>query len=269
MRRDIRGGALGFSVVRRIRLNLASNLQVEFVDRDSALRRIEYWAGRGMSVVQVVHGLEGCGKTAWLLQSVELLRDLGFEVIYVNPINRLAIAETGVAGLRDEFMKLIEEAINQNALTRIAWIAYNIAYDLIKATRGKVAIIVDDAFQVIGVRESTLYVKALLNLIEYPPEMYERIVAIAATSEGVSRREIGRHRWADLLAMWNMSREGFRQLYEQIPGNKPDFNEVWRITGGNPKLLGRLYEVNWDVDRLITGLIEERGVDAFNSFTEQ
>ncbi|MGC9227765.1 ATP-binding protein, partial [Caldivirga sp.] len=179
--------------MRRIRLNLASNLQVEFVDRDSALRRIEYWARRGMSAVQVVYGPEGCGKTAWLLQSVELLRELGFEVIYVNPINREFVAEVGIMNLRDRFIELVKDALAQNALGRLAWLAFDMARELIGATRGRIAIIVDDAFQVIGIKESALYVKALLNLIEYPPEHYERIVTIVTTSEGVSRREIGRH----------------------------------------------------------------------------
>ncbi len=38
--------------MRRIRLNLAPDLQVGFTDREQALRLIEYWAGRGMGVVQ-------------------------------------------------------------------------------------------------------------------------------------------------------------------------------------------------------------------------
>ncbi len=98
-----------------------------------------------------------------------MLKDHGFEVIYVNPINRLTFAEVSIDRLREEFFRLIKEAIAQSALARVAWIAYNVAYELIKATRGKIAVIVDDAFQVIGVKESALYVKALLNLIEYPP----------------------------------------------------------------------------------------------------
>ncbi len=98
--------------------------------------------------------------------------------------------------------------------------------DIIKLTRGRVAIIVDDTFQVIGVKESALYVKALLNLIEYPPESYARMVAIVSTGEGMSLREIGRHLWSDTIPMWNMAKEGFRQLYEQIPGRKPDLEEL-------------------------------------------
>ncbi len=116
---------------------------------------------------------------------------------------------------------MVKDALAQNALGRLAWLAFDLAKELIRVTRGgKIAVIVDDAFQVIGVKESALYVKALLNLIEYPPEHYERIVTIAATSEGVSLREIGRHRWAWSTPMWNMTREGFKQLYEQLPGDK-------------------------------------------------
>ncbi|WP_367834468.1 ATP-binding protein [Vulcanisaeta sp. JCM 16159] len=140
----------------------------------------------------------------------------------------------------------------------MAWLALDMAKELIKATRGKIAVIVDDAFQILGVKESAIYVKALLNLIEYPPESYERIVTIAATSEGISKYEIGRHRWAYIDVMWNMPRGGFEQLYGQISGDKPLFEDVWRITGGNPKALGQLYEANWSIDSVVDRIINER-----------
>ncbi|WP_052885867.1 ATP-binding protein [Vulcanisaeta distributa] len=248
----------------RVRLGFA-NLTIEFVDRDLALKLIDEWAEKSTFPVQVIYGPEGCGKTAWLLQSIELLKDHGFEVVYVNPINRLAFAEVSINSLREEFFKLVKEAIAQSALARIAWIAYNVVYDVIKATRGKVAVIVDDAFQVIGVKESALYVKALLNLIEYPPEHYEKIVTIAATSEGVSRYEIGRHRWASIRIMWNMPKEGFRQLYEQLPGGKPPFEEVWRITGGNPAMLESLYRVGWSAERVLREIIARKNLHTFTS----
>jgi len=52
------------------------------------------------------------------------------------------------------------------------------------------------------------------------------VIAVAATSEGVSRGEIGRHRWAYLDAMRNMPREGLKQLFDQIPGGKPGFEDA-------------------------------------------
>ena len=250
--------------MRRIRLNFA-NLQISFADRDSALKRVEEWVDGGTYPVQVVYGPEGCGKTAWLLQSVELLRELGFDVIYVNPLNKLIMAEFSIEDLRDRFLRLVEESIRQNALAKIAWIAYDIAYELIKATRGKVAIIVDDVFQVIGIKESAMYVKALLNLIEYPPEHYERIITIAATSESSSKSEIGRHRWANLLTMWNMTKEGFKQLYEQLPGEKPGFEEVWEITGGNPWVLESLHRLRWNVEELLKEITTRKNLDIFIS----
>jgi len=59
--------------------------------------------------------------------------------------------------------------------------------------RKRIALLVDEVFQAIGLERAEMYVKSLLNLIEYPPEQYERIVIIVAASEGFSRWRIGRH----------------------------------------------------------------------------
>jgi hypothetical protein len=56
--------------------------------------------------------------------------------------------------------------------------------------------------------------------------------------------------------MWNMPRGGFEELYEKLPSPKPGFEEAWRLTGGNPEMLARLYEANWDVDAIVAKLIK-------------
>ena len=82
---------------------------------------------------------------------------------------------------------------------------------------------------------------------------------MVVTSEGVTRREIGRHRWAYLTPMWNLPKEGFRQLYDQTPGEKPPFEEVWRATGGNSKLLGEgLYEASWRAEAVAGRLVRQK-----------
>lgn len=58
----------------RIKLRLASGLEVKFADRELALKKMEEWAREGVVDVQLVYGPEGCGKTAWLRQSVALLK---------------------------------------------------------------------------------------------------------------------------------------------------------------------------------------------------
>ncbi|MEM4591862.1 MAG: ATP-binding protein [Sulfolobales archaeon] len=82
-----------------------------------------------------------------------------------------------------------------------------------------------------GAGKAASYVKWMLGVIEYPPGDYENIVAVVATSEGVTRREIGRHRWASPKPMWNMAREGFKRLYDLIPKQqrKDSIKEPWKI----------------------------------------
>ncbi|MEM0464168.1 MAG: ATP-binding protein [Pyrobaculum sp.] len=79
-----------------------------------------------------------------------------------------------------------------------------------------------------------------------------------ATSEGITMREIGRHRWADLTPMWNMPKDGFKQLYDQLPEEKPSFEEAWGASRGNPSLLAELYKSGWNMGRSWLGLWTRR-----------
>ena len=72
-------------MLRRVRLSFAG-LEVEFVDRERALKQIEELAEKGTYPVHVVYGPEGCGKTALLRQAKAMLEEeFGYYVVYVNP----------------------------------------------------------------------------------------------------------------------------------------------------------------------------------------
>ena len=244
--------------MRRIRLNLLPGLEVEFADRDGALRQVEDWAREGTRWPIVIFGPEGCGKSAFLRQASVMLRDLGYDVVYVDPLHRFFTAHTDV----DEIARRLADAASEAfgvAQLKLATLAIDAVKELLaKWGRKRVAVLVDEVFQAIGVDKAGIYVKSLLNLIEYPPRSYEGIVAVVATSEGVTRGEIGRHRWAHLTPMWNMAKEGFRQLYDKISRPKPPFEEVWRWTGGNPNLLLELYMRSWSVDAVVKALIRDK-----------
>ncbi|MGC9131902.1 MAG: ATP-binding protein, partial [Pyrobaculum sp.] len=154
--------------MKRIRLGFA-NLEVEFADREKALRKVEEWAERSTYPVQVVYGPEGCGKTAWLRQSAEFLKELGFDVIYVNPVEKELVAELGVSSLKDKLVNLAREAAAQTAWGGVIWSTIDIAREAIRIGRKKMAVIVDDAFQAIGLEKAALYVKGLLGILEHPP----------------------------------------------------------------------------------------------------
>ena len=87
---------------------------------------------------------------------------------------------------------------------RLTVAAVELAKELIRLGEKKVAVLVDEAFRSVGLEKAAIYAKSLPSLVEYPPRGYESVVAIAATSEGLTGSEIGKHKWADLAPMWNM-----------------------------------------------------------------
>lgn len=257
-------------MVRRVRLSFVRGVEVEFTNREVAIKQFEEIANRGTRFPLVIFGPEGCGKTALLKQAIKLLEDYDYNVVYVNPNERefeKAIYSTGNIRelLTDTFKELLSIHFG-NIVKTIADLGLVVASKIIKKfTKPKIAVLMDDIFQAIGLERTTItsYVKSALNLIEYPPAEYESIVVIIVTSEGLSRREIGRHRWAELTPIWNMPKNGFRKLYEKVLHEGVLFKEVWEWTGGNPWLLARLYEMNWNISELLKRLLAEKRLLTF------
>ncbi len=248
--------------MKRIKVEIAPGVKTEFVDRDRALAQVVEWAKRGTRFPVVIFGPEGCGKTAFLRQAASGLRELGYDVFYLHPLDRVFAAEVDDADVKTLFVDLVRKTLEDEKWGRLAMAVFDLVREILKKRRRKIAVIADDVFQAIGLDKAAAYVKGLLNTIEHPVYDYENIVVLVATSEGVSRREIGRHFWAELRPMWNMPREGFQQLYDKMPGPKPPFEDVWRWTGGNPRMLGRLYENGWDVEEVVLRLMREKELTA-------
>jgi predicted AAA+ superfamily ATPase len=246
--------------VARVKLSFAPGLEIEFVDRGRGIGQVYEFAEESTRFPIVVFGPEGCGKTAWLKQVAEILKEHNFDVIYIDPLRRDSVTYVDV----EEVVSMLSQAIaDVTGFTsiKLADLVIYLANQLLKRwKRKRIAILVDEVFQVIGLDKAEAYVKALLNIIEYPPESYEKIVIIAATSEGFSRWRIGRHLWAWIMPMWNMSRKGFEELYERIPEPKPGFDEVWRLTGGNPRILSMLYRARWSIDSVVEELVKSKGI---------
>ena len=237
--------------------------EVEFVDREVALGQLKEVAERGTLWPVVIYGPEGCGKTALLKQAMALFKELGYSVVYVNPLGEVAGRLVATEDLRDVVKRAWREVlggmVNPAALVDLA---LAVASRALKRGKRRVAILADDVFQAVGVDKAELLVKTMLNLIEYPSADYDKIVVLVASSEGVTRERVGRHRWAELRVMWNMPRSGFEQLYHLLPSPKPPFDGVWRWTGGNPDVLEGLFEAGWDVERVVEDLAVDKGLSA-------
>ena len=247
--------------MRRVRLRFIGGLEIEFVDRDKAIEQINGIADRGTYPVYVVYGPEGCGKTALFKQAREILEEHNYNVIYANP---LAEDREELLGYTPAIRDLVKDVLRSfpDPYSRIIDAAINIASQVVKRMRKpRVAVLMDDMFQAVGLDNAEKYVKTLLNLIEHPPGDYDNIVVMVSSGEGVTRKRIGRHSWATLRVLWNMGREGFRELYNRLPGAKPCFEDAWRATGGNPRYLGLLYRANWDTESLVEDMVESRGLE--------
>ena len=241
----------------RVKLRFAG-LEIEFTDRERAIQQVLEFAEKSTWYPVVVFGPEGCGKTAWLKQSVEVLRKLGFDTIYIDPMHRDFITYTDVGDIARRLAEAAAEAVDVAGI-KLATLAIDLVKELLSRWRKRrIAVLADDVFQAIGLDKASIYVKSLLNLIEYPPQDYEKIVVVTTTSEGISRWEIGRHRWALLRPMWNMSRKGFEKLYEKLPDPKPPVEEVWRLIGGNPDALRRLYQAGWSAGSVAAELAKSK-----------
>ncbi len=247
--------------MRRVRTRFAG-LEVEFADRDVALRQAEEIAERGTRWPLVVYGPEGCGKTALLRQVEEVLRERGYAVIHVNPMaKRLEDRLLATRNVKDIVRGVVSALPGSLAdASTLLYAAVEALHRAAKSVTGRIALLADDVFQAVGLDKAETLVKELLNMIEWPSVKYEKIVVIVSSSEGMTRERVGRHRWAELYVMWNMPRDGFAQLYGLLPGPKPSFDSAWRWAGGNPEMLERLYMRSWDVGRIVGSLAGEKGI---------
>ena len=251
-------------MLKKVKLPFVPGLEVEFTNRDKSVEQVYEFGERGVRLPVVFFGPEGCGKTAWLRQASEVLRELGYDVIYIDPLRKEFVAYTSVSDVIRKLSEAVAEAVGIAQL-KLATLGVDLVKELIaKWRRKKVAILIDDVFQAIGLDKAEIYVKSVLGLIEHPPASYESIVALISTSEGLTRSRIGRHRWADIRAMWNMSRDGFGELYEElrkkVSDNMPGFDDIWLSTGGNPALFSQLYQAKWNTDTVINALIENKDI---------
>jgi len=92
--------------VKRAR-TLFADREVEFADRDQAIKQVEELAEKGTRFPLVIYGPEGCGKTAFFKQASEVLREQGYAVVHVNPLARAVEERFSVAEeLRELAVKL-------------------------------------------------------------------------------------------------------------------------------------------------------------------
>jgi predicted AAA+ superfamily ATPase len=96
--------------LQRVKLSFAKGLEIEFIDRERAIKQVYEIGEKGTRYPVIVYGPEGCGKTAWLKQATLILRELGYETLYVNPLHKEIISHVDVKEIIQRFIDTITEA---------------------------------------------------------------------------------------------------------------------------------------------------------------
>jgi len=238
---------------------------VPFVDREKELRVLEDLALRGSETVLYIYGPEGCGKTRLLREFARRFNGVAIYIdalsydpakaIEVSPVVR-GVAEavagvlSGYSGPAGAYLATRIGSLVEKLLTRL------------RLSGEHVVIAVDDVAQVIGPSRVEWYVKWLYELSHRLLEDYgaESVLAVATTSEGVSRRLVLRHRHGTVRLLWSLPRSGFEEML-RILGRVDIAEELWGLIGGNP---GRLLEIatthRWNTEEWLEEL-EERLVE--------
>ena len=97
--------------MKRIKLEIAPGVKTEFVDRDRAIAQVAEWAEKSTRWPVVIFGPEGCGKTAFLRQSTVMLRELGYDVFYLHPLDGVFAAEVDDADVKSLFVDLVRKTL--------------------------------------------------------------------------------------------------------------------------------------------------------------
>jgi len=267
---------------------------VRFVDRVEEMDALRRWCSVSRYCPLYIYGPEGCGKTRLVREFVEHVDEvLGGDTLAVY-IDALEATSVGRAlrfrpSLATDVAKLIAEAlpsvlaglspVGTLLAVSIPSIVEAIARRLTKSfLRGRrLVIVVDDVSRAIGLDRVEWYVKWLHELSERLAEDYDlsTVSIIVTTSEGTSLDIVSRHRHAEVRLLWNLDREGFKELLQELkPPPYTDFETVWRLLGGNPgKLIELATRFGWSVEQMMQYHINriERVIDrvkAMNAVNE-
>jgi GTPase SAR1 family protein len=119
----------------------------------------------------VIFGPEGCGKTAFLRQAASGLLELGYDVLYLHPLDRVFAAEVDDPDVKTLFVDLVRKTLEDERWGRLALAVFDLTREILKRRGRKIAIIADEVFQAIGLDKAAAYVKGLLNTHDRTPRV--------------------------------------------------------------------------------------------------
>ena len=246
--------------------------EIEFVNRVAEIEELRNWCSMRRATPMYIYGPEGCGKTRLLKEFVRNFNKFFIKnaiAIYIDALESesidKAILVPKTVKLSKEILESIVEKFTGFNIGKV--LSNSISTILEKAVLEKrirdniVLVVVDDVVKVIGLERIERYVKWLYELMWKIRDKYrpKAINFIVTTSEDKSLKLVERHRHTYIVMLWNLDKNSFKQLFYKLnPSNKVDFEEVWRLFGGNPgKLIELAENYNWNTEIMINTYSEK------------
>ena len=248
-------------------MNFVLHREIRFVDRVEEINALKEWCSHFRATPLYLYGPEGCGKTR-LLKEFIITFDKFFGkdsiAIYIDAMERESIEKAiltspSIKTSIEVIAPIVEKFTGLNIGEILANKISSILEKLITKKKLKdknILVAIDDVTRAIGLDQIEWYVKWLYELLwklakEYKPKTINFIVT---TSEGKSLDLVSKHRHAHILLLWNLNRNAFKQLFNQLnPPTDIEYEEIWKLLGGNPgKLIELATTFKWNIKNMKT-----------------
>ncbi len=231
------------------------SMEPRFIDRISELNELMKFAERGFYPVLYLYGPEGCGKTRLLKELYNRIRGHEeFVVVYVDAQSTESVERAIYAP--SEVLQLVVDAAKDlaGAPGRVVALALLQAMKKLRKIflhNKHVVVLVDDVAKPLGFDTLEMYAKNMLNLVEELLSTGARsVLALATTSEGISRNLLARHNYISITQIWNLDRGSFSELLNELGAPDHVGEEAWFALGGNPRLALALKAREWKLVKL-------------------
>ncbi len=228
-----------------------------FSDRELEVSMLGEWVRESIQYPIAVYGPEGCGKTTLFRYFTKRMEKRGYTCLYINALGAKDLSEVMEFHRLEVVNEIIKDIVSELTLPLGALLSKFITYIIAKLCKALsmgrgLIVVLDDVYKAIGLDEVDRYTKMLYEWINWKlPELNVReFLIVLTTSEGVSKRELLRHTYVHTYMLWNLPKDGFFEILEQL--SPPIDHEVlWRISGGNPRLIAELANLRWALDKLV------------------
>lgn len=247
------------------------DLNINFINRENEFEKflelIRYYeeADPINSLIYVISGPWGCGKTEFAKALTHVLRGVDNIIISYMNLPRSSIKEEFFATTSKSLAKIIEDLVRELLGDRVKLLFH--IYDVIryiaervKLKEKKIILIFDEV--TIALEKYKISVRDLIagvgkEIYDLAWKYHCQINIVFLTSELTTMYYFKREEGKNLLVyqIWHLNKKSFEQLLLEL-NCLINFETLWKLTGGNPRAIYELFSYKWNLEMWLNRMIE-------------